>query len=297
MSLTSFLVRRAFKKGDDIRDKGLTVPENIERRVGIVYGSNKDWNLLDVYRPKGTTEKLPVIVSIHGGGWTYGDKDRYQYYCMDLASRGYAVVNFTYRLAPEYKFPAGMEDTNQVFQWIFDNDEWFDLEHIYGVGDSAGGNMLSIYATMTGNEEYASAVGLTLPKTASDETFKFAAVGLHCGAYEIKTFGENAFTRALMRDLFTNKGQPEEIAMMCPVPFIKDYFPPAYVITANKDFLCGPPAQVGLVNRLKEIGCPHEDRTYGDAEKPLGHVFHLDIRSEAAKLCNDDVVAFFKKYE
>lgn len=55
---------------------------------------------------------IPVIVSVHGGGWGYGDKERYQYYCMSLAQQGFAVVNFSYRLASKYKFPAPLEDTN-----------------------------------------------------------------------------------------------------------------------------------------------------------------------------------------
>lgn len=106
----------------------------------------KSGNSLDVYRPKATNieEKLPVIVSVHGGGWVYGDKEGYQYYCMSLAQRGFAVVNFSYRLAPESKFPASIIDTNLVFGWILDHAEeyGFDTENIFAVGDSAGAHML-----------------------------------------------------------------------------------------------------------------------------------------------------------
>ena len=144
MSLTTWFLRKAFKRSDDKRDAGLTTPPDIERRDNICYGTDAKWQSLDVYRPKGTTAKLPVIVSIHGGGWTYGDKERYQYYCMNLAQRGFAVVNFTYRVAPEYKFPAGIEDTHLVFSWVMKNNEWFDLNRVFAVGDSAGGHMLTI---------------------------------------------------------------------------------------------------------------------------------------------------------
>lgn len=84
--------------------------------------------VLDVYRPKDTEGNLPVIVSVHGGGWVYGDKELYQYYCMSIAQRGFAVVNFTYRLAPEYQFPAPMEDTNSVFAWILDNKDKYGMD-------------------------------------------------------------------------------------------------------------------------------------------------------------------------
>ena len=122
MSVISEQIRKSFKEGDDIRDEGLKTPENIERFDDIIYGTDPDWQVLDVYRPIGDKEKkLPVIVSVHGGGWVYGDKKRYQYYTMGLAQRGFAVVNFTYRLAPEFKFPAPLEDTNLVMQWVMDH--------------------------------------------------------------------------------------------------------------------------------------------------------------------------------
>ena len=57
----------------------------------ISYGSNAEWQKLDVYRPKDAARRLPVLVSVHGGGWVYGDKGRYRFYAMDLSARGFAV--------------------------------------------------------------------------------------------------------------------------------------------------------------------------------------------------------------
>ena len=123
MSLTSMYVRYSFGKGDRKRDAGLSTPEDVKRYDDILYGRNRKWQVLDVYRPKGAEGKLPVIVSVHGGGWVYGNKEVYQFYCMSLAQRGFAVVNFTYRLAPEYRYPAQLEDTDAVIHWIFDHKE------------------------------------------------------------------------------------------------------------------------------------------------------------------------------
>ncbi len=84
-------IRREFKENDDMRDDGLTTPEDVERVDDICYGTDITWQILDVYRPKMAQErKLPVIISYHGGGWVYGDKERYQYYCMSLAKQGFA---------------------------------------------------------------------------------------------------------------------------------------------------------------------------------------------------------------
>ena len=80
MSAVSDFIRKSFKEGDDIRDAGLEAPEDVIRYDDILYGADPKWQVLDVYRPKGREgEKLPVIVSVHGGGWVYGDKERYQY--------------------------------------------------------------------------------------------------------------------------------------------------------------------------------------------------------------------------
>ena len=103
-------IRRVFKEGDDIRDEGLTTPAGVIRHDDIAYGPDTAWQVMDLYLPEDAEGPLPVIVSVHGGAWVYGDKERYQWYCMDLALRGFAVVNFTYRLAPEFKFPTSLED-------------------------------------------------------------------------------------------------------------------------------------------------------------------------------------------
>ena len=113
MSEYAEIIRKTFSMGDMERDKNNQIPEDVVRYTDIRYANHDEkWNLLDVYRPKDINGKLPVIMSVHGGGWVYGDKDVYQWYCMNLAQRGFAVVNYSYRLAPEYQYPASFEDTS-----------------------------------------------------------------------------------------------------------------------------------------------------------------------------------------
>lgn len=163
------------------RDEGLTTPKGVERFDDIRYGSDEKWNVLDVYRPKAEEKRLPVIVSVHGGGWVYGDKELYQFYCMSLAERGFAVVNFTYRLAPEHKYPAPLEDINRVMEWIFQNEAQygFDLKSVFLVGDSAGAHLAGIYSCICTNRTYASAYSFQVP-----EGFVPKALALNCGVYE-----------------------------------------------------------------------------------------------------------------
>ncbi|MCM1038578.1 MAG: alpha/beta hydrolase [Ruminococcus sp.] len=294
MSETSDLIRENFKKSDDIRDAGLTSPEDVVRFDDIVYGQDAKWQILDVYRPKAEEgKKLPVIVSVHGGGWVYGDKERYQYYCMNLAQRGFAVVNFTYRLAPENKFPASLEDTNLVFTWVLQNTEkyGFDTKHVFAVGDSAGAHILGLYTAMCTNEKYASEYSFKVP-----EGFVPTAVALNCGKYEINLEGNltDEQTRLLMADFLPEKGNAKEQELINVTKHVTEKYPPVFVMTATGDFL---KEQAPLMAaKLSSQNVPFIYRLYGDAQHKLGHVFHCDVRSEDARICNNEECDFFKEF-
>ena len=291
MSKASEKFRKEAKASDDIRDAGLTTPDDIVRYDDIVYGDDPKWQVLDVYRPKAADgKKLPVIVSVHGGGWVYGDKERYQYYCMNLAQRGFAVVNFTYRLAPEHKFPAPLEDTNSVFTWVKANARQygFDAKHIFGVGDSAGAHILGLYSGICTNRKYAANYDFAPPRG-----FAPTAIGLNCGAFVISLTGDGDVPE-LMTDLLPGGGKPEDLALLQVADVVTGRYPPVFVMTATEDFLKDQPPF--LIEKLMAHDVPFTVRYYGDKKKRLPHVFHCNVRSDDAKLCNDEQCDFFKKF-
>lgn len=294
MSIVSDFIRKSFKKGDDIRDAGLTTPEDVVRYDDILYGTDLKWQVLDVYRPKDRERKdLPVIVSVHGGGWVYGDKERYQYYCMSLAQKGFAVVNFTYRLAPEFKYPAPLEDTNLVFSWVFAHKEeyGFDTRHIFGVGDSAGGNILGLYCAICTNPKYARHYAFQVP-----QGFAPQAVALNCGAYvtDADQSSPDGQTSALMADYLPNKGTKEELALLNVTAHVTRNYPPVFLMTASGDFL--KEQALLIASALTRHNVPFLYRFYGDSQKLLPHVFHCDMRSEDGKQCNQDECDFFLSF-
>ncbi len=272
-------------ESDSARDKGLKTPSDIERFDDIEYGPDKKWQLLDVYRLKEHKESSPVIVNVHGGGWVYGDKELYQYYCMNLAQRGFTVVNFTYHLAPEYKFPTSIEDTNLVFEWVLKNADKYgmDTDNIFAVGDSAGAQMLAIYACIHTNPDYASKFTFKTPKG-----LKIKGMGLSCGLYAV----EKEKSISLFEDFLEKKGSPEELSMVSPANFVTEAFPHCYVFTSNGDFLRSQAPF--MTEALKKNGIKYVFKEYGDKDHELFHVFQCDIRSDAAKEANDDQCGFFK---
>lgn len=286
-------VRQMFKKGDDERDKGLKTPADIKRYNDIQYGKDdKKYQVLDVYRPKASGKKaLPVIVSYHGGGWVYGDKERYQYYCMNLAERGFAVVNYTYRLAPAYQFPAPLEDTNLVFQWILKNAKkyGFDTKNLFAVGDSAGAQGLSCYAAIVTNPTYAAKYSFKVPKG-----LKLNAVALNCGLYDFNADGMKDSMQDILKLYCPDWGTEEELKTLSVVNWITADYPPVYLMTATGDFL---KMQAPIMAKaLSEKNVPFTYKLYGTAENQLPHVFHCNIKLAEAKVCNDDECNFFKAH-
>ena len=285
-------MRKKWAEGDEKRDAGVIDPENIVRHTDLPYGPHLE-NLLDVYYPEGTDRPLPTIVSIHGGGWFYGSKLLYSHYCLRLAQRGFTVVNFDYRLAPENKYPAPLEDCCNVLHWMELNAEHYciDLNNVFVVGDSAGGQINFQLLTLLTNPEYAKLFPFPVP-----EDFTVRGCGMNCGCYFLP------FSRLLkpkmMGPLF-EAYFPEDYLPLIPQfkaqKFITKDFPPAFVMSARNDYLRFMAAPLHRI--LKKKGVESVLKIYGTkAQKEIGHVFHLNCHSELADQCNDEQTAFFKAH-
>ena len=94
---------------------------------------------------------LPVLLFLHGGGWITESVDTYTRVCAGLAKdTGHVVVSVGYRLAPEFRFPAGLEDCYAVARAIYTNRFLLNVDpsRITLIGDSAGGNLAAALSLM-----------------------------------------------------------------------------------------------------------------------------------------------------
>ncbi|MBK9134724.1 MAG: alpha/beta hydrolase [Betaproteobacteria bacterium] len=106
---------------------------------------------LRFYRPAATSagHTPPLLVYFHGGGWTIGDLDTHDVLCRQLAlAGGCAVLSVDYRLAPEHRFPAAVDDCIAATRWASAQAATLgiDASRIAVGGDSAGGNLAAVVA-------------------------------------------------------------------------------------------------------------------------------------------------------
>jgi acetyl esterase len=103
-----------------------------------------------IYTPAGDGP-FPAVVFFHGGGWVVGTLETHDPYCRALATEaGIVVVSVDYRLAPEHKFPAGLEDCLAATEWVLEHVRKFggDASQVIVGGDSAGATMATVVALL-----------------------------------------------------------------------------------------------------------------------------------------------------
>ncbi|MGN0978160.1 MAG: alpha/beta hydrolase [Faecousia sp.] len=288
MSLEALSFRYRAAKADRIRDAAIPLPAGITQCRNISYGPNGSSRALDVYYPDGAVEALPTIVSIHGGGYVYGSKEVYRRYGMDMARRGFAFVNFNYRLAPKWQFPAPLADTNAVLQWVSKNARRYHLDpdRIILVGDSAGAQLASQYAAIHTNPQYAALFAL------NPAPVHIRCLGLNCGRYDLTAWAGQP--RKGRRLDYLGRLPADDPRLRVLEAVTADY-PPAYIATACHDNLRGTAEPMHRLLTEKGVCC--QWKCYGsESDEAVGHVFHINLALPDATLCNDDEAAFFKQF-
>ena len=119
----------------------LPIPEVItEKDIKL---SNQ--TILRHYKPKQNSDK--AVLFIHGGGWCIGSIDTYDHVCRYLCENDrFNIFSLDYRLAPEYPFPAALDDSLQAYDFLYNNSKEYGInpQKIFVMGDSAGGNLATI---------------------------------------------------------------------------------------------------------------------------------------------------------
>ena len=135
-----------------VRDPG------VERIRGLPFGDPDHEPLhLDVYRPQGGGGPFPVLLYVHGGGWTMGSRNfQGLTTCTQMARRGWLCVNADYRLSPRATFPDHIVDVKRAIRWVREEGPRLGADPgcLVITGGSAGGHLCSLAALTPNEPEY-----------------------------------------------------------------------------------------------------------------------------------------------
>src|SRR6202035_4894162 len=206
-----------------------------------------------IYTPK--TLRLagglaPCLVFFHGGGWVIGDLDSHDVVCRKLACEGeLIVISVDYRLAPEHKFPAAVEDAITTTKWIAQNAGQLGIDHsrLSVGGDSAGGNLAAVVAIAARDGDGPAIAGQVLIYPATDFSRKHPShsepeTSILLTHSVIGWFMNHSLGDA---DISDWRASPARTTTLIGLP-------PAYVLTAGADPLRDEGNE--YAHRLKEAG-------------------------------------------
>ena len=229
------------------------------RRAGVEVHRNISFapygrrGMLDVYTSEVTpAHGAPVLLHVHGGAWTIGNKDQQGLPLMQhMAAKGWVCVAINYRLAPRDPWPAQIVDVKAAIAWIKDNIAEYggDPEYIAITGGSAGGHLIALAALTAGDAELQ-------PGFEEADTSVAAAVPFY-GLYDLTdTAGvhypelrEWVFERYVLKVAYEEA--PERYAAASPLHQVHAGAPPFLVIHGDHDTLVPVEEAREFVGRLR----------------------------------------------
>ncbi|MBN1482401.1 alpha/beta hydrolase [candidate division KSB1 bacterium] len=239
--------------------------DSISRRwLDVPYASLSPAQKLDVYLPEEGDGPFPVIVSIHGGAFRFGDKADGQLRPMlEGLNRGYAVISINYRMSGEAHFPKAVHDVKAAIRWIraHANDYFLHADKIALWGGSAGGH-LSAMAGLTGGVAELEDLTLGYPEQSS----RVQAVVDWFGPTDFLKMDEQLIASGMGKPDHNESESPESlylgekiteipelVAKSNPETYITEDDPPFFIQHGTDDQLVPVEQSIYFAARLKEV--------------------------------------------
>lgn len=235
-----------------------------EYNVKYVVDGDPAQTLDILYPAEAPTKRLPLLVWIHGGGWTSGSKDQQPY--LGQLQRGYVVASLEYRFSQKAKFPAQIQDCQAAIRWLRANAARYhiDPERIGVGGASAGGHLSALVGVCGGQDKF--------PKIGGNEeqSDRVQAVCDIFGPTDFWTVVKQAEEDQTVKNIFQwNKGDPyskligaklgedrEACEAVSPVTYVAKDNPPFLILHGDRDALVPYAQSVEFAERLEMAGVP-----------------------------------------
>ncbi len=235
--------------------KPVEYPKGFSESLNIVYTTVNGWEgKMDLYLPPKTNKPSGILINIHGGGWNHGVKEG-QGGFSSFFKAGFAVANIEYRLTPQAKAPAAVEDTRCALIYLIKNARQLniDVNKIVLMGGSAGGH-LALMAGLLGNNH------LFDSNCTGTENIQVAAIIDKYGINDVWdwAYGPNITSKSATNWLGSKAKDIEFIQSVSPIHYINKNSPPVFIVHGNADPTVSYQQSVILHKKLVELGVKTE---------------------------------------
>lgn len=207
----------------------------------------------DLYIPK-AAGIYPGVLVVHGGAWTMGTRAQLSGVAQLLAKNGFSAVAISYRLAPQSKFPAQIEDCKEAVRWMREHatDLKLDPARIGGFGYSAGAQLVALLGTTTAEDGLE---GVERPEAKPNTRLQAVVGGGAPCDFRAMPLDERFLGFWLGG---TRREVPEQYRLASPAAFISPDDPPMFFFHGEKDDLVPLSLARGMCEQLNLCGCSAE---------------------------------------
>jgi acetyl esterase/lipase len=263
------------------------IPDNLIFEPGVTYAQADPQQVMDIIRPRETSQPRPAVMCIHGGGFRAGSRKGYVELCTRLAQRGYVAATVDYRLAPQAPFPAAVHDVKAAVRYLRANAArlGIDPNRICTTGGSAGGH-LALFLGLTGG----------LPQFEGDGPNRDQSSRVSC---VVDYYGPSDFTKSYGRSVDAAEVLPLFLGgdlnharlthiKASPLNWVTPDAAPTLAIQGTKDRYVAYEQSVWIIDRLLSSGVEAELETIEGAD----HGF----KGADAERAEKRMMAFFDRY-
>ena len=239
------------------------VPEGVKALRDLAYVSDgHERQKLDLFLPENAGEKLPVIIWVHGGGWSGGDKSTCPPLRQGFAERGFAIASINYRLSQHAIFPAQIEDCKAAVRWLRAHATEYRLNpDRFGVwGSSAGGHLVALLGVSGDVKEFD--VGENLQFTSRVQCVlddfgptDFTQMDAHRISASAMEHGSPTSPESrLIGGLITDPANARKVARANPITYVTRDDPPFLIVHGDQDPLVPHHQSELLFTALEKAG-------------------------------------------
>jgi len=259
----------------------------MNEQMGVVFSEeHRDFRVMDLFLPEADRANGACVLFIHGGGWSGGERAAWHAVAQRLCGLGYVTASTDYRLAPQWKYPAAVEDVRLAMGWLRARAEQYGFapDRMAALGSSAGGHLAAMLATIRPEDDLGVTPELPLRDTVPN------AVVCYCPVLDVAGWGK---THPDAVEAFLGK-PPDEDPQLCaqasPTERVTGQEPYVLFVHGSADETVPISQCMEMGKRLGEAGAQADLVVLSD----VGHGFGYGVETPAQREALRRVEPFLK---